>query len=285
MAKKKLPLDIFSFDDYRVLLSALYDCWDKRVRKWSYSYFSREAGFSSPNYLRLIIEGKKNLSASSIKKVTDFFEFNKGETAYFIALVAMNQAKSDKEREAQYQIMAKMPGYKNARGDEKQLHDFYSKWYNPVIRELVDIENFQNDAKWIASVLEPSIPEKEATSARDMLLASGQLVEDSDGTITQSTPVVSTGAEIASLAVANYHREMLERAKASLEMPAEDRNISSLTMAVSKEMYEKLVKEIYEFQEKVIQMLEADSQSQEVVQLNFQLFPVTKVSEKGENDA
>lgn len=281
MGKKKLPLDIFEYDDYRLFLAVLYEQWGSVVRKWSYSYFSREAGFSSPNYLRLIIEGKKNLSESSIKKVTGFFQFNKQEHDYFAALVFMNQAKSDEEREKQYQKIAKMPAYRAKKADEKNLHGFYSKWYNPVIRELVDVKNFKNDAKWISSVLSPSISEKEVESAKNMLLKSGQLTEDENGNLTQREPVVSTGAEVASLAVANYHREMLDQAKASLDRPSDKRNLSSLTMAVSKEMYDKLVTEIYQFQDKVIAMLEDDKKPEEVVQLNFQLFPTTDVAERG----
>lgn len=281
MAKKRLPLEIFTYSDYRQFLAALYECWGNVVRKWSYSYFSREAGFSSPNYLRLIIEGKKNLSESSIKKITTFFQFNKQESDYFRELVFMNQAKSDDEREKHYKKIAKMPAYKAIRADEKHLHEFYSKWYNPVIRELVEVKAFQNDPKWISSVLLPSVSEKEAESARNMLLKSGQLVEDEDGKLVQREPVVSTGAEVASLAVSNYHREMLDRAKSALEFPSDARNISSLTMAVSREMYEKLVAEIYSFQDKVIAMLGDDTPAEEVVQLNFQLFPVTDVAERG----
>ena len=36
--------------------------------QFSYRYFSRVAGFSSPNFLKLVAEGQRNLSPKSIAK-------------------------------------------------------------------------------------------------------------------------------------------------------------------------------------------------------------------------
>lgn len=288
MPQKKLPIEIYKYSNYREFLLDLFDEWGKSVYKWSYGKFSKEAGFAVSNYLKLVIDGKKNLGDTGINKITGFFKFNKSEIAFFKNLVFFNQAKDDNEREKYFHLIKANPQYSKYHKDEKDLHRFYSKWYNPVIRELVDVNGFKSNAKWISQSLFPKISEVEAERSLKFLLKSGQIAENEEGQILQNESINSTGEEVTSLSVTKYHQEMIQKAKESLEnFTQEERNVSSLTMAVSPEIYKKITKEIYEFQEKIIELVtsEENVNQEEVCQLNFQLFPVTKVkSNRGSHE-
>lgn len=279
MAQKKLPVNIYKYTDYRLFLEDLFNAWGKLIYKWSYGKFSKEAGFAVSNYLKLIISGKKNLGKTGIEKIVRYFQFNKGESLFFKSLVGFCQAKNDFEKDKFYKEIKSHYEYSKYNKRSRDIHRFYSKWYNPVIRELVDVENFQNDPKWISQKLFPKISETEAERSLRFLLESGQLTTDNKGRIKQSESIMSTGESVASLSVTNYHQEMIKKAKESLKNCSQDeRNISSLTMAVTSEVYKKIVKEIYSFQGEIIKLVTSEENKlpEEVCQLNFQLFPVTK---------
>ncbi len=279
MSSKQLPISPFEYDDYRLFLADLTAEWKRNHRRWNYAEFSRSVGFASTNYLKTIIAGKRNLTVSAIAKTVEYFEFNQQETRFFTALVQFNQAKSDSAREEAFREMQKNQKMTKEREGAVNTHRFYSNWYNPVIREMVTIPDFVAEPKWISENISPKIPEREAERALAFLKTSGNIVESENETLVQAEPVSSTGNEIASLAVANYHREMMRLATESLDrLPSEKRNLSSLTMAVSKETYALIVEKIYAFQDEIISMVTNDSAPEEVCQLNFQLFPTTAIT-------
>lgn len=289
MAQKRLPVDIYKYSDYRLFLLDLFNEWGKTEYRWSYGKFSKDAGFAVSNYLKLVIDGKKNLGKTGIEKIVDYFNFNKNETHFFKSLVDFNQAKTDIERDNFFKKIKSYPEYSKHHKDSKNLHKFYSKWYNPVIRELVDVEGFKEDPNWIAKHLFPKITEAEAERSLRFLIESGQLKHNENGALIQNNPLMSTGEKVESMSVSKYHYEMIQKAKESLEKcTQEERNISSLTMAVSSKVYKNIVKEIYDFQDKIIKMVTSDENvsPDDVCQLNFQLFPVTKVEKtnRGSNE-
>lgn len=280
MAPKRLPIDIYQYSNYRRFLLDLFNEWGKSVYKWSYGKFSREAGFAVSNYLKLVIDGKKNLGNSGIDKIVSYFGFNKGETLFFKNLIRFNQAKSDKEKDCYFNQIKSHPEYSKYHKDSKNLHKFYSKWYNPVIRELINVKRFKNSPEWISKQLFPRISEIEAERSLSFLLKSGQIIKDENEKLMQNEPLMTTGEEVTAMSVSKYHQEMIQKAKESLETCSQnERNISSLTMAVAPDIYDKIVKEIYEFQSKIINMVTSSENEnpEDVCQLNFQLFPVTQI--------
>jgi len=64
------------------------------------------------------------------------------------------------------------------------------------------------------------------------------------------------------------------------ELPRDIRNISGLTLGISQPAYEKICKEIDTFQNKILSIAEKDESSDEVFQLNIQMFPVSMSSKR-----
>lgn len=64
--KKGSPVEVYGYLDYRAFLADLYTA--KKARGFSYRSFSRRAGLSSPNYLKLVIDGQRNLSAKMAER-------------------------------------------------------------------------------------------------------------------------------------------------------------------------------------------------------------------------
>lgn len=279
MSKKRLPLDIFRYQDHKLLLYDLFLLWQKKVRRLTFRKFSRMAGFTAPNYLKLVIDGKRKISAEALRKILLFFEFNKKESYYFENLVKMNQAQTHAQKNFYYQKLGKTPGYSLIRKGDMRIFDYYSHWYYPAIRELVSLKDFNDDPEWIATHLTPMITTHEAQKAFTSLCELGMIKKENDRWILKDT-VVSTGPQINSMVVMNYHKEMISKAKKALEtIPREQRNVSSLTVGVSRTTYEKMVNEVYSFQQRLLELADADYHKEQVYQINFQLFPLTKREE------
>jgi uncharacterized protein (TIGR02147 family) len=98
----------------------------------------------------------------------------------------------------------------------------------------------------------------------------------------QQEPLTTTGPEVQSLAVANYHKAMIGLARDSLDSVShKQRNVSSLTMAISAETYAAVVQELQSVQQRIIDLATREQRPGHVYQLNFQMFPVTALTEEG----
>jgi len=62
--------DIFEFQNFRTYLKAYYDEQKALKRNFSYRYFSEKAGVNTPSFLYYVIENKRNLTESSVLKIS-----------------------------------------------------------------------------------------------------------------------------------------------------------------------------------------------------------------------
>src|SRR3989338_3815356 len=89
---------IFEYDNYREYLRGLYDHLKVARGHFSYRYFSRMAGFRSPNFLKLVIDGDRNLSGESIEKFIKALKIQNKEAIFFRNLVLLNQSETLEEK-------------------------------------------------------------------------------------------------------------------------------------------------------------------------------------------
>ncbi len=273
--------NVFAYMDYRAYLKDAFDEMKGARHGFSHRVFARSAGFRSSNYLLLIMQGKRNLSSEGILKVAKALKLRKGEAAFFENLVRFDQAKSDAERNLYYERIAGTREYADAHRLEKGQFEYYSNWYTPVIREMVLLEEFEEDPAWIARQLTPPITPREAREALELLLDIGLIVRDDAGRLCQGKAHIASGDEVASLALTNFQREMIERAASSIDETSHGlREIGSVTFAVSQEKLAEAKRMIRAFRTKLSGFLAEESQADAVYQFNVQLFNVSNV-EKG----
>ncbi len=284
MSKKRLPINVYRYYDYRTFLSDLFRHIQNIDRSFSYREFSRKARFSAPNMLKQVIEGKRNLNPKTIGQITEAFDFNKGEGEFFSNLVFMNQASTHREKDLFYRRLCRSRQYIFVQEGAQELYRFYSHWYYPVIREMVLLDDFCDDPNWIAHRISPSIKPAEARKALEELVSMGHITQKADGSWTQQSPLATTGAQIESIAVVNYHKAMIAMAGDVLDtISHESRNVSSLTLAASEETYKSIVAELQATRRRIIELAVADRKATNVFQVNLQLFPVTNDEKKVEN--
>ncbi len=273
--------DIFTYLDYRAYLKDSFEELKTRRESFSHRAFAKMAGFSSSNFPMLVMQGKRNLSTEGIQKVATALKLKKSESEFFEHLVRFNQAGTDKERNFYYSRIASNRRYVSARPLEKEQFDYYSKWYIPAIREMILLKDFNEDPAWIASRLNPRISPREAEEALKLLLDLGLVVRDQSGKLMQQDCHITSGDDVASLAMANFQREMIERAAKSIETtPADKREIGSVTFAISKDKLAEAKTMMREFRSKLAGFLAEESAADEVYQFNFQLFNLSMGDKK-----
>lgn len=275
--KKSLrcPVDVFEYHDYRVFLADYYAA--KKPQGFSYRAFATAAGLGAPNYLQLVILGKRNLSQEMAHTFAVTCGLGREATRYFQTLVAFNQATSVHARNAHYATLASFTRYRRAHQLALAEAAYHATWYLPAVRELASSPHFRNDPTWIAATLQPSISVDEAQFAVDTLLRLGLLHLDGSGQLKQRNSFVSTGGLPGGLHLRNYHAEMMKRATAAMEsFPAHQRDMTSLTMCISPDAFERIKARLADLRREIVTLCETDVSSTQVFQLNLQLFPLSQ---------
>jgi uncharacterized protein (TIGR02147 family) len=267
--------DVFAYLDYRGYLRALYDA--RKRRGASYRSFARRAGLRSPNYLKLVIDGDRNLSARMAEQFAQACDLAPEARRYFVLLVAFNQARSSEARAKAHAALRRARGPSRFAALDEALDAYHSLWYLPAIRELVGSPHFREDARWLSRQLLPPITAAEARRSLALLLEIGLVVRDERGKLRQARATVTTGPEARSRQLKSFHRTMMDHAKSSIErIAAEERDISGLTLCLGEHGLSLVKKAIQRFRHELLELSELEQDGRQVVQLNFQLFPLTR---------
>jgi len=278
MVMKQSKPNLFLYDDYRKFLNDTYLFHKSHSKGFSFRSFAKSAGLTSPNYLKMVTLGQRNLSLKTIRQFSVALELSKTEEDFFESLVLFNQSTSAEEQSRFYERMAKNRRYKNIRKLDRSKFEYYSHWYYAAIRELVGTPDFKEDPEWISQTLVPPIRKEQAKEAL-ILLQQLHLIKRNDRSMLEKTDqTVSSGAETASVAVKAFHREMLRIASDVPDrVPANERDISGVMMRVHPDKLEEFKKKLSEFRQYLLTTMEADSKKPaRLYQLNIQLFPLTR---------
>jgi len=268
-------INIFAYTDYRRFLSDWYED-AKKSRSLSYRAFSKRAGLKSINFLKFVMDGVRNLTEDSIVKFAAGMKLNKQETEFFHNLVLYNQATTHEEKNRRYQDLLRSRKYSQLKPIERDQYEYYATWYHPVVRELIISREFDGTYEWIADHVSPAITPAQAEKSVELLENLGFIERGEDGRWKQCSTLVSTGAELKSHVVHNYHKIVLDLTKRVLDEIATDRrDISTMTLGVRRDRLPELKRLIRNFRQEILKTVSADTEPEEVVQLNIQLFPLT----------
>jgi len=277
--------DIRQYTDYRAFLRDLIPFLKATDAEFSYRTFSRRAGFSSPNYLKLVAEGQRNLAPASIEKFSRGLGLDRRERRVFRLLVLLDGAQNDRERNDHYLGLLELVTDDPSARLRSQQFDVYRDWYPLVIREMVALPDFRPDPQWIAQRLRPRITTAQARRALTQLYELGFLTEDEDGNVAAADRRISTGPEVHSLAVRNYHRAHLGLATDALDgVELDARNVTAVTVKLSGSAYDEAVRAIAELRRRLLELAEepqVDDDSAEIHHVITALFPVTQPLKRG----
>lgn len=267
---------IYEYINYREFLGDYYNYQKASATKFSHRIWAAAAGFSASNFIKNVIDGKKDLGPSSIPKMIQACCMKKKEGEYFALLVAFAKAKKDSDKNRCFQQISDVRNRRKVEALSEKQYRYYSKWYYPVVREIIVGKKVGVDFSELAKIVQPEISYSAFANAINELLKIG-LIYIKDGQYHQSSNLIKKEIGVISLAVRNYQADMMDHAKRVLrELPPEERSISSVTLKYSKDRYNELAERIDEFRKELLQMAAGDEDSDTVYQINLQLFPLSK---------
>lgn len=270
-------IDIFGYMDYRAFLRDFYAEKKASGRGFSFRAFSRRAGLGSPNYLKLVMDGDRNLTPEMAERFAAACGLKGDAATFFCELVGFNQARNTAERSDRFARLTSYRKYRAAHQLEVAQAAYCSNWFLPAIRELAARRDFRADPAWIARTLVPQITVAEASMALEKLLELRLLVKDEDGRIRQGSELVTTGNETMLVHVRSYHRTMIGRALEAMdEIDPAERDISSLTLCLGATGLRRFKERLQRFQNELLELSSLESNPEQVIQINFQLFPLSK---------
>lgn len=267
--------NIYDYLDFRQYLRDHYAEQKAKNPHFSYESFTRLAGFKAKSLLHGILSGKRNVSKDGVMRIGAALKLSRKELSFFQVLVDFGQATDPTARSLHFDKLCEASPHSPARKLRQDSYEYYSQWYYPALRELACMVRFDKDFEKLGRSLKPPIPAEQAKRAVELLVGLGLLERTRTG-YRQTSGSVTTGDEVRSLAVADYHRQNTELAKLAIDgTPAEERDITSLTMSISRATFEAIKAEVRACRRRVAQLANADTAPSRIFHLNFHFFPTS----------
>jgi uncharacterized protein (TIGR02147 family) len=282
--------EISDFLNYRDFLRSFYlykrETTKSHLRRYNYSYFSAAADIRSPNYLRLVIEGQRNLSEEMAYRFAKAMQLNKESTDEFVLLVTYNQETDPSLRNQYLKDLSDFRLQKSLRQGliDKKTNDRIPNWIGWILFSLLDQEGSQFSIPNLKLLLRNKASESEIQTALNKLLESGELVSDP---ITQEVKrgrsLIDNPEDIPVALIRRLQTQLMCLGLESLfqDSPTE-REFGTLTLSLTKKEFEDLRFQLRKFRkqthkENAIQRMQ--NKGERVYQMNLQLYPVTDKSQ------
>ncbi|MGZ5279446.1 MAG: TIGR02147 family protein [Pseudobdellovibrionaceae bacterium] len=267
--------EILNYRDYRKFLEDSYYYKKSQRSGFSFRRFSQLCGISSPNYLQLVMQNKRNLSVALADTVADVLHLSAPEKEYFCALVELDLLPAIEKEKVQKRLLSSIKCLVAKQMPKEQFRILH-EWYHLVIRELVLLPDFQNNGEWISEKLRRLISPQHADESLSLLLRTGFL-KHIDSKYIQTDPVIETTDGFHELAVLKMHSETLKNWLLFINDTHRDqRELGILTIPIANSKIPEFKRRIQNFQDEIIGWLQDETNPDQVVQLGTYLIPISK---------
>jgi uncharacterized protein (TIGR02147 family) len=269
---------IFPYIDYRQYLGAVYDDLKSADPSFSYRSFARMAGSSSPNFFQHIRDRKLNISTHALAMLAKALRLSAREEEYLETIVAFDHAKTHEEKDKYFRRILQIRGQSNAVELQKEQYDFVSHWYIPVIRELVTCKSYTGDPQWIADRIIPQITLPQVKKGIALLQSLGLILPDEDGSKWKQTDrTIATPSEVLSVAAMNYHLDAIGLGREALSrFTADQRDVRAITLGIPASKISALKSRVESFWSDLLAFANESATVEKVMQVNIQMFPMSK---------
>jgi uncharacterized protein (TIGR02147 family) len=279
MAKQlQSTLSVYAFLDAREFLRRAYEARRAEDRTFSQRRIAQTLRAKSSSFFRDVLSGKAVLTPSRILGFAKIFGLTKAETEYFEKLVAYTQAEGTEEKQHALNRLKESDAAGRHTLLEASHAEYFSKWHYAAVRELLAVYDFRGDYAELGSLLNPPIPEAVAREAVTLLHRLKLIRKTPHGGYEPTERVVLSGPQNAPTQIRPVLLNHLDLARRALdEVPAVARPFSYLTVSVSEKSFALIHKKLRALRDEVFEIVTQDDDVDRLYQLNFQLFPISKV--------
>lgn len=274
-------VSVFEYMNYRSFLKDFYEERKREKKGFTYARFSSIAGIKSPNYLKLVMDGDKNLTPENIIRFSRAIDLRDQETDYFEALVHFNQAKNSMEKEFHQSRMKRVQG-RDATAKTLEEYEFeaISSWLHHALMVMTNLKRFRDDPSWIAQHLYGIVSETEVRAVLDQLLKVKLIERNEEGRLRQTFRQMKTKPDLRRLSGKLFYEGLWKRAIQSLNVSApEERELATYLVGLSPEQLPELRKRVREFMKDLNAWALESARPTQVYSLCFSGFPLTRSTE------
>jgi uncharacterized protein (TIGR02147 family) len=279
--ERKNKISLMEYLDYREYIKSYIASVRKTGDTLTNRSFAAALGIASSSWLTTVINGKKGITKKTAEAISSFLKHDPWEHDYFQMLVNFNQAKTVEKRNTCFISLKEhliKKGYYAVKVLEIQQYEYYSKWYYSAVRSILGMVSVGDDYERIATMVSPSITAVQAMKSVKLLVKLGLAKRNSSGMYELTNKAITTGNDVRSLAVANFQRETMSMASKAIDQyDRTERDISTMSVGISGQSYQKIVTMIADFRKAIADISNADQDADRVYQVNFQVFPLSKV--------
>lgn len=270
-------LKITDTSDFREYLSLIYAEAKLRDPAYTYARMSEHLGVGSTN-AHTIISGKRPLTLKTAERIAEALGLTGISKKYFLNTVKKQRARTAGDRDEVFEEQLSLRQRELPTELDRHQLAFFEHWYHAAIMELLRLDHAESTTDWIGANIRPEIPHAKISESLSLLQSLGYLAFDAGRQRLYPTDAtISTGNEVLSLALMSFHRQMLKLSLEALDnLPREERDISAITVTASTALFDQFKNEIVAMRKRFLQLSAEDQAATEVVQINFQLFPLVK---------
>ena len=271
--------NFFAYDDFIELLKDYIHFRKAKGLTFSYRWFSQKAGYTSPNFLHLIVTRRRKLNPTSVRKIVEVFKWSGTSRKYFEQLVIFNQANDINERQQAAEKLAHLRFTSKLYGkvDPHRTELLYQNPMNIFIRELA-LRGLPKNTKFIQERLAFRCSENDIAQSIESLLKN-KFIRIENNMLFATDKHFTTGDEISSELVKRFHSECMKIAVSSMyTIPREERDISAVTFHTSKENIEIIKNKIRHLRKEILSLENnrSSTNGEQVYHLGIQFVPITK---------
>lgn len=269
----------------------LLECLDYRayLREWmeerrqqggpmSYRWLAQRLDLD-PGFLVNIVLGRKHIPESALPALIRVLKLRGRHAVYLKKLVAFNRARSDVSIARTFAELSQIRDLSVTALSEKQYR-YWMEWYYPAVRIYLLAQTFTGNYEELAANIDPPLTVKQAKEAIQILLDLDLVEWNKAKVLEPKQAFVSTGDAWQNGAIHRFQEQTLELARRSIyHHSGDDREISTLTLAIAHNDIPELQDMIREFREKILNWVSHRTEADQVVQINIAAFPLSKSPE------
>lgn len=285
MTSVGLPL-VSDYMDYRKYLADWFAARRQQtrgdLRPYNYPMFSAAADIKSPNYLKMIIDGRRNLSDDMIGKFARALGLNKEQAEEFRHMVHSSQDGDPAARNEALRSLSEMRVERKLKSGEidRKTWEKIPNWVAWVLYAMVDQEGASFDLPSLKILLRGKASEHDIEEALNGLLASGELTRDEKtGMIMRSRHLIESPEDVPVALIRKLQAQLMLLGLESLyQDAATEREFGTLTLSMTKAEFEEVKFKLRQMRKSIHKdnaIARTKEKGERVYQLNIQLFPVT----------
>lgn len=285
------PPDLGLYLDYRKYLADYYEFKKNQMkgnlRSYQYSHFAAAADIKSPNYLKMIIEGKRNLSEDMILKFAKALHLTKDQTEEFRMIVFLTQESDPSVRNQHLRDLNELRVLKSIEKGQidSKTFDKIPNWVGWIIYSMLDQEGVQFNVQELKELLRQKAKENEIEEALNKLITSGEIVKDPvTGEYKKGRALIENPEDIPVSLIRKLQAQLMYLGLESLfQDQATDREFGTLTLCLTQQEFEDLRFQLRKMRKQIHKdntIHRLNKKGDRIFQLNLQLFPVTAKKSK-----